>query len=266
MYCQVCFYFIFILAGTIKSLHILSDLLKIALMRNTIGNQSVLLLGAKLKHASGGSYQKPLKSFGDLTFATQYCTGYTINLSANSPPVSCSTSEDPIGLKGGLNLNSFVRNNPVNFSDPLGTRFVLPSGSMSSDLSKISGGFLDWSTIGMAFQGSIFGLSGRMEIVHYDTKCQHCIKVLVGGGGAGQVISGFAGITMGGGMGNTESDSSGSVGFSYGEGFRASGHSISFPEGGTAGYSFDFGFGGSLFPYEFSGNIMTEIFTKCWKK
>jgi hypothetical protein len=74
----------------------------------------------KLKTASGGSYQKPLKSFGDLTFATQYCTGFAINLSANSPPLSRFTSEDPIGFGGGMNFYGFVGNNPIGFFDLFG--------------------------------------------------------------------------------------------------------------------------------------------------
>jgi hypothetical protein len=76
--------------------------------------------GVKLKTASGGSYQKPLKSFGDLTFKTQYSAGFAINLSANSPSVSCSTSEDPLGFFVSDNFYNFVENNSVNNTDPFG--------------------------------------------------------------------------------------------------------------------------------------------------
>jgi hypothetical protein len=49
--------------------------------------------------------------------------------------VSCSTSEDPIGVNGGLNLQNFVNNNPINSTDPKGliTQYIGP-GDIPKDI------------------------------------------------------------------------------------------------------------------------------------
>ncbi|MFH2143114.1 MAG: RHS repeat-associated core domain-containing protein [Bacteroidota bacterium] len=41
-----------------------------------------------------------------------------------NPALGRFISEDPIGLSGGLNLNSFVENNPINLEDPFGTQWT----------------------------------------------------------------------------------------------------------------------------------------------
>jgi RHS repeat-associated protein len=46
-----------------------------------------------------------------------------------SPAVQRFLSEDPLGFKGGINLFSYVGNNPVNFVDPLGLDQTDPGGA-----------------------------------------------------------------------------------------------------------------------------------------
>ena len=55
-----------------------------------------------------------------------------------TPATGVWTSPDPIGILGGVNLYSYVKNNPVNFSDFLGL----------SEISDVNGGYADNGGLG----------------------------------------------------------------------------------------------------------------------
>ncbi len=68
----------------------------------------------------------------NLRFAGQYYdqeTGLHYNYHRYyDPSIGRYLTPDPIGLAGGLNLYSYVQNNPVNFIDPLGLAWFRPQG------------------------------------------------------------------------------------------------------------------------------------------
>jgi len=96
-----------------------------------------------------------------------------------NPMIGRFTSEDPIRLSGGLNLNSFVENNPVNFSDPSGTRLVLPNG-MFSDYKKIDEIFFS-TPYTKCFSRCMFGNIGAPGVAHGMWEALNLI-IEVGGG------------------------------------------------------------------------------------
>lgn len=51
------------------------------------------------------------------------------------PQLGRFISEDPIGYRGGLNLYTYVRGNPVRFVDPSGLRGSIPSGRTPTEIS-----------------------------------------------------------------------------------------------------------------------------------
>ena len=98
-----------------------------------------------------------------------------------SPSLGRFTTEDPIGLKGGLNMNAFVRHNPVNNIDYYGLvegndwQWMMPNGG---GLDKITYHDFDviWDHAGWFFQGVIKDLNFLFTTKTDDCKLKKCLE------------------------------------------------------------------------------------------
>src|SRR5262249_6192942 len=108
-----------------------------------------------------------------------------------SPGEGRFTSEDPIGLRGGINSFTYVKNNPVNFVDPFGlTRCNRLIGTFAGALIGAGvGGLIGEAvpTVAGAVKGSGAGPGGT--------------AVGAGVGGAAGLPLAYTGIAVGAGIG-----------------------------------------------------------------
>jgi RHS repeat-associated protein len=76
-------------------------------------------------------------------------------------------SKDPIGISGGLNLYAFCGNNPVNFTDPMGTAILSPGSEVWHEMSDGSLAGYDAEPVsvmaGMAVENTASGLAGALD-------------------------------------------------------------------------------------------------------
>ena len=113
------------------------------------------------------------ETLGVCATGTTKCIGSVYRARYYDPIRSRFISEDPLGLQGGLHLQAYVQNDPVNLIDPLGN-FFLPGalvggfvGVAAGGLGAIAGGATDFQTVAAAaaiggaggFLGGALGVS-----------------------------------------------------------------------------------------------------------
>ena len=95
------------------------------------------------------------------------------------PTIGRYTSQDPIGLRGGVNLFAYVGNNPLRFTDPFGTDIWLegpapgePSGHLSISVGSPTGAYSSFSfgLTGPGLKGEVYqdtSAPGNLESGYY---------------------------------------------------------------------------------------------------
>jgi len=89
-------------------------------------------------HSSSGSLNQPYQYVGGEFYWTEEDTGLKLlGQRWYDGDVGRFISRDPIGEEGGLNLYGYVRNNPVNKTDPEGKNPYKINGTPINSFSKI---------------------------------------------------------------------------------------------------------------------------------